>query len=146
MLGETEQLRGDQTLPSPFIIGPLGPYTVIELLSQPIFFFGTKADLDFGRSHYPKAQHLDDSVRDTNGDADEDIIEVVWQPLDASLYLIQLPSQSPRIWAKASVLKIATMSTGQMTLESQFKTRATISNDACGCLSVTTTKSSSLES
>lgn len=33
--------------PSPFMIGPLDRYTIIELLSQPIFFLCAQADLEF---------------------------------------------------------------------------------------------------
>jgi hypothetical protein len=36
----------ENTAPSPFFIGPLNRYTIIELLSQSIFFFRGRADLD----------------------------------------------------------------------------------------------------
>ncbi|KAH4015563.1 hypothetical protein HBI95_163550 [Parastagonospora nodorum] len=46
-INDTLEAEQGPSAPSPFIIGTLDRYTIIELLSQPIFFFRTQADLEF---------------------------------------------------------------------------------------------------
>ncbi|EAT78575.2 hypothetical protein SNOG_13950 [Parastagonospora nodorum SN15] len=46
-INDTLEAEQGPSAPSPFIIGTLYRYTIIELLSQPIFFFRTQADLEF---------------------------------------------------------------------------------------------------
>lgn len=71
----------------PFFVGPLTRYTVIELLSQAVFFFRTRGDLDYtntktiasGAKARPNAEEL--GRRDTNGDVAADAVEVIWTPI-----------------------------------------------------------------
>ncbi|KAF1919559.1 hypothetical protein BDU57DRAFT_569220, partial [Ampelomyces quisqualis] len=77
---------GEDTLASPFIIGPLNRYTIIELLSQPIFFFRGRADLGYTAPLLPKSSAnsiTQDELdrRDTNGDVDAASVALVWTPL-----------------------------------------------------------------
>lgn len=70
--------------PSPFFIGPLHTYTVIEFLSQPVFFFRRRSDLNFtqkvaGRKAKPSREELEN--RDTRGVAEGLDIAIVWTPL-----------------------------------------------------------------
>ena len=71
---------------TPFMIGPLNRYTIIELLSQPIFFFRRRTDLDYTAPILPK--NVANSVsqdemdrRDTHGEIDAANVDIVWTPL-----------------------------------------------------------------
>jgi hypothetical protein len=69
----------------PFFIGPLNRYTIIELLSQPIFFFPSSNDLNFtdvpkGGSAIPSTEEL--RRRDGHGHIHGGNVENTWRPLD----------------------------------------------------------------
>jgi hypothetical protein len=73
---------GDAAASLPFYIGPLTRYTVIELLSQPLFFFRRPADLDHtkplvpARRAVPSIAEMNSS--DTNGDVHPSNIDIIW--------------------------------------------------------------------
>jgi hypothetical protein len=81
-----EQSEEDMAI-SPFIIGPLNRYTIIELLSQPIFFFRTIDDLNFidclTKSAANKASEEELERRDPNGDVDISNVDISWSPLES---------------------------------------------------------------
>jgi hypothetical protein len=77
----------DGSVPLPFIIGPLNRYTIIELLSQPIFFFRESADLDFldklrGGSNIEISED-EMARRDPHGDVDVGNVTITWTPQHA---------------------------------------------------------------
>jgi hypothetical protein len=79
---------------SPFIIGPLNTYATIELLSQPLFFFRTQADLDFTqRAKAADARLTPDELarRDQNNNADPGAVTITWRPLEPQLASPDLP-------------------------------------------------------
>jgi hypothetical protein len=81
--GSTEE--DDEVPPLPFLIGPLRRYTIIELLSQPFFFFYSREDLSFtdvlkGAKNAVSVEEL--GRRDTNGDVDPANVQIVWQSLE----------------------------------------------------------------
>jgi hypothetical protein len=81
--GSTEE--DDEVPPSPFLIGPLRRYTIVELLSQPFFFFYSREDLSFtdvlkGAKNAVSEEEL--SRRDTNGDVGPANVQIVWQSLE----------------------------------------------------------------
>ncbi|KAF2032494.1 hypothetical protein EK21DRAFT_60679 [Setomelanomma holmii] len=69
----------------PFFIGPLNRFTIIELLSQPVFFFRGLGDMDFTdvlasrKDHRPTVEELE--RRDDNGDVDAANVEIIWTPV-----------------------------------------------------------------
>ncbi|KAH6882138.1 hypothetical protein BKA58DRAFT_350775 [Alternaria rosae] len=67
-----------------FYIGPLEGYAVIELLSQPAFFFRTAASLKDTSSHRAATQEELDR-RDGNGDVALGNTRVRWSPIEAPL-------------------------------------------------------------
>jgi hypothetical protein len=69
----------------PVFIGPLNRFTIIELLSQPIFFFPSSSDLKFtdvlkGGSALPSTDEL--RRRDGHGHIHGDNVEIIGRPLD----------------------------------------------------------------
>jgi hypothetical protein len=88
----------------PFFIGPLTRYTVIELLSQPVFFFRTRDDLDYtnskgivsGAKARPTADEL--SRRNANGNVSADAVEVTWTPIP------DVPDEDPQSDPKSPAL------------------------------------------
>jgi len=68
----------------PFYIGPLEGYAIIELLSQPAFFFRTAASLKYTSSHRAVTQEELDR-RDGNGDVVLGNTTVRWMPIGAPL-------------------------------------------------------------
>jgi hypothetical protein len=73
----------------PFIIGPLNRYTIIELLSQPIFFFRERHDLDFKTILRGGAKNIlisEDEMarRDSHGNVDIGSVTITWTPQHAS--------------------------------------------------------------
>jgi hypothetical protein len=90
----------DNSLALPFIIGPLNTYTIIELLSQPIFFFRTSDDLDFKNTLRNrignKISDEETHRRDTNGDVDAGGVYVTWTPIHVPLATQEsLPVEQP---------------------------------------------------
>jgi hypothetical protein len=90
----------DDSLALPFIIGPLITYTIIELLSQPIFFFRTSGDLDFKNTLRNrignKISDEETHRRDTNGDVDAGGVYVTWTPIHVPLATQEsLPVEQP---------------------------------------------------
>ncbi|KAJ4335265.1 hypothetical protein N0V95_008950 [Ascochyta clinopodiicola] len=75
---EREDHDGSKEANSRFYIGPLRQFTVIEILSQPLFFFRTRADLDFVRRTAAKADAVEISGRDKNGDVEEEVVDIAW--------------------------------------------------------------------
>jgi hypothetical protein len=69
----------------PFIIGPFIRYTIIELLSQPIFFFRTGNDLNFTDTLRKRMDNIisDEEMgqRDPNGNVDVGAFNITWTPL-----------------------------------------------------------------
>lgn len=63
----TTYTNSDDSSSMPFYIGPLEGYAIIELLSQPAFFFRTAASLKDTSSHRAAPQEELDR-RDGNGD------------------------------------------------------------------------------
>ncbi|CAO2654568.1 Nn.00g113010.m01.CDS01 [Neocucurbitaria sp. VM-36] len=85
-----------QAASSPFIIGPFAGYTVIELLSQPIFFFRRTEDLNFtapvvGARARPSAEEMEN--RDKNGDVALEDTTVTWSPIGTAA---PAPQTSPK--------------------------------------------------
>jgi hypothetical protein len=89
----------DDSVALPFIIGPLNTYTIIELLSQPIFFFRASGDLDFKNTLRNRIGNIvpDEEIgrRDTNGDVDVVGVNVTWEPLHALATQQPLPVEQP---------------------------------------------------
>jgi hypothetical protein len=75
----------DESVALPFIIGPLIRYTIIELLSQPIFFFRTGDDLNFTDTLRKRMGNIisDEEMgqRDPNGNVDVAAFNITWTPL-----------------------------------------------------------------
>jgi hypothetical protein len=69
----------------PFVIGPLLRFTTIELLSQPVFFFRQRGDMDFtqpvsnSRPNRLPADEIDH--RDGNDDVDPANVQITWTPV-----------------------------------------------------------------
>ncbi|KAJ4368013.1 hypothetical protein N0V83_006368 [Neocucurbitaria cava] len=76
------EAAGETATTSPFIIGPFTGYTVIELLSQPVFFFRGREDLNLlgpvvsGARARPSPEELEN--RDQNGDVPVENTTVTW--------------------------------------------------------------------
>ncbi|KAE8828681.1 hypothetical protein PTNB73_06189 [Pyrenophora teres f. teres] len=73
--------NSDDLPDSPFYIGPLEGYAVIELLSQPVFFFRDQASLKHTASHRA-AQQDEIDRRDQRGEVPVEDTEVRWQLMD----------------------------------------------------------------
>ncbi|KAI8942285.1 hypothetical protein NX059_000364 [Plenodomus lindquistii] len=76
---------GDEGAATPFIIGPLTRYTVIELLAQPIFFFRATGDLDYFKNIEPKGRSKPDatemSKRSTHGEVPIENVKIKITPV-----------------------------------------------------------------
>ncbi|KAF5847477.1 hypothetical protein GGP41_000174 [Bipolaris sorokiniana] len=66
--------------PRPFFIGPLEDFAVIELLSQPLFFFRHEGSLKYKATTRKAAQHEMDR-RDRNGDVASKNVVIRWLPI-----------------------------------------------------------------
>jgi hypothetical protein len=78
----TTYTNSDDLTPTPFYIGPLEGYTIIELLSQPAFFFRNKGSLkDTPSQRVVTQEELE--RRDPNGDVALEDTTVRWRRLDA---------------------------------------------------------------
>jgi hypothetical protein len=77
----------DESVALPFIMGPFIRYTIIELLSQPIFFFRTGDDLNFTDTLRKRMDNIisDEEMgqRDPNGNVDVGAFNITWTPLQA---------------------------------------------------------------
>ena len=80
----TTYTNSDGSSSMPFYIGPLEGYAIIELLSQPAFFFRTAASLKDTSSHRAVPQEELDR-RDGNGDVALGNTRVRWGPVGAPL-------------------------------------------------------------
>ncbi|KAI4682346.1 uncharacterized protein J4E88_005236 [Alternaria novae-zelandiae] len=80
----TTYTNSDDSSSMPFYIGPLEGYAIIELLSQPAFFFRTAASLKETSSHRAVPQEELDR-RDGNGDVALGNTRVRWGPIGAPL-------------------------------------------------------------
>jgi hypothetical protein len=94
---------GKDSVTLPFMIGPLNTYTIIELLSQPIFFFRTSDDLDFKNalSNAKNNRISDDEMgrRDPNGDVGFAGVDITWTPLHAPTQQALPESEYNDAWA-----------------------------------------------
>ncbi|KAJ6200251.1 hypothetical protein J3E72DRAFT_392108 [Bipolaris maydis] len=66
--------------PTPFFIGPLEDFAVIELLSQPLFFFRHEGSLKY-KATTRKAAQDEMERRDRNGDVARDDVIIRWLPI-----------------------------------------------------------------
>ncbi|CAN9132980.1 unnamed protein product [Alternaria alternata] len=82
VLNEDERLEVDDLPSTPFYIGPLEGYAIIELLSQPVFFFRTRDSLrQLASSRVVARKEL--NRRDRNGNVAMENIAVRWRPVAA---------------------------------------------------------------
>jgi hypothetical protein len=70
-------------------VGRLRGLTVIELLSQPFFFFRTRENLQVSRANRVSARKDEMNRRDKNGAMRDELTDIVWAPIIAP------PSRSP---------------------------------------------------
>ncbi|KAF1830991.1 hypothetical protein BDW02DRAFT_74775 [Decorospora gaudefroyi] len=73
----------DESASSPFYIGPLETYTIIELLSQPVFFFRNQGSLRVTATTKPQVSDEELNRRDQNGDVDVADTTVRWIDIEA---------------------------------------------------------------
>lgn len=74
---------------NPFFIGPLPHFTVIEFLSQPLFFYRSTAALDYTEPLAKRAEARPSADelrrRDGNGNVDIQHVDLAWTPLSGSV-------------------------------------------------------------
>lgn len=100
---ESQEEGAGGTPGSPFIIGPLNRFTIVELLSQPIFFFRVHEDLDNNADNVlaganNKVTPAEIARRDTHSGADNANVEVLWTPVNtAPTVELALPSNDQNL-------------------------------------------------
>jgi hypothetical protein len=86
--------NNDEAVSEPFYIGPLKGYTVIELLSQPVFFFRTLDNMNYSITTARAANDAELALLDQNGDVDVENTRVRWTsitPASPSIHGSSLP-------------------------------------------------------
>lgn len=80
--------NNDDSSPAPFFIGPLDSYAVIELLSQPVFFFRNEESLKHSVTTR-KAPQDEIDRRDLNGDVAPENVRVRWLQLGSPTLMVE---------------------------------------------------------
>lgn len=132
-INETNEAEDEEDTFSPLMIGPLNRYTIIELLSQPIFFFRRSADLDFND---PQNNNLKNRPSQTeinrrhklSNDAGHHV-EINWTPLPSSSRTAPSKIAPPKKAPKKAPTKTARPKKAGMTTVSSKTTLRKIASE-----------------